>query len=178
MKGIVFNVLEQLVSRNFGEDTWDAILDASDLDGAYTSLGSYPDGDLMKLVAAASDALDMPPNDVIFWFGRNALPVFAGHYPQLFAAHDSTQSFVITLNEIIHPEVRKLYPGADVPMFDFSSRDGVLLMGYRSPRKLCAFAEGLINGAADHFGDRVTIDQPHCMNRGDDHCLLEITFAT
>ena len=177
MKGVVFNLLEQLVARDFGEDTWDALLDASGLDGVYTSLGSYPDEDLGKLVSAASDALDMPADDVVRWLGRNALPLFAGHYPQLVEPHNSTRSFVLTLNEIIHPEVRKLYPGADVPEFDFDSRGEVLVMGYRSPRKLCSFAEGLLLGAADHYDERLTIEQPSCMKRGDDQCVLEITFA-
>ena len=177
MKGVVFNLLEQLVARDYGEGTWDALLEASDLEGAYTSLGSYPDEDLMKLVDAAAEELDMSPDEVVRWLGRNALPLFATRYPQLFEPHDSSQSFVLTLNEIIHPEVRKLYPGADVPVFDFSTRDGVLVMGYRSPRKLCAFAEGLLHGAADHYGERLTIEQPQCMNRGDDRCVLEIAFA-
>ena len=39
MKGVVFNLLEQLVARDYGEDTWDALLDAGGLDGVYTSLG-------------------------------------------------------------------------------------------------------------------------------------------
>jgi len=177
MKGVVFNLLEQLVARDFGEDTWDALLDASRLDGVYTSLGSYPDEDLVKLVSAASEALAMPADDVVSWLGRNALPLFAGYYPQLFEPHDCTRSFVLTLNDIIHPEVRKLYPGADVPEFDFKSRDGVLVMGYRSPRKLCSFAEGLLLGAGDHYGERLTIEQPLCMKRGDDQCVLEIGFA-
>jgi hypothetical protein len=177
MKGVVFNLLEQLVARDYGEDAWDALLDASHLDGVYTSLGNYPDEHLIRLVGAAADELDMSPDDVVRWFGRNALPLFAGRYPQLFAPHDSTRSFVLTLNEIIHPEVLKLYPGAVVPEFDFASRDGVLVMGYRSPRKLCAFAEGLLHGAADHYGERLTIDQPQCMNRGDDRCVLEIAFT-
>lgn len=177
MKGVVFNLLEQLVARDFGEDTWDALLDASALDGAYTSLGSYPDEDFVKLVSAASVALVMPADDVVSWFGRNAVPLFAGYYPQLFEPHHSTRSFVLTLNDIIHPEVRKLYPGADVPEFEFDSRDGILVMGYRSPRKLCSFAEGLLLGAADHFGERLTIAQPLCMKRGDDRCVLEIAFS-
>ena len=177
MKGVVFNLLEQLVARDFGADTWDALLDASELDGVYTSLGSYPDVDLAKLVSAASDTLGMPADDVVLWFGRNALPLFAEHYPQLFAPHDSTRSFVLTLNDIIHPEVRKLYPGADVPEFDFDVRDGVVVMGYHSPRKLCSFAEGLLLGAADHYGERLTIEQPVCMKRGDAQCVLEIAFA-
>lgn len=176
VKGVVFNVLEQLVARDHGEETWDALLDVAGLDGAYTSLGSYPDEDLMRLVDAASVELGLTSDEVVRWFGRSALPLFATRYPQLFEPHDSTRSFVLTLNDIIHPEVRKLYPGADVPVFDFEERNGVLIMGYRSPRKMCAFAEGLLHGAADHYGEQLTIDQPRCMNRGDDRCVLEIGF--
>jgi hypothetical protein len=177
MKGVVFNLLEQLVARNFGEDTWDAVLEASSLQGVYTSLGHYPDEDLVKLVRAAAAALSMPADDVVVWFGRNALPLFAGRYPQLFAPHDSARSFVLTLNDIIHPEVRKLYPGADVPEFDFELRDEVLLMGYRSSRRLCSFAEGLLLGAADHYSERLTFAQPSCMKRGDERCVLELAFT-
>jgi len=178
VKGIVFNLLEQVVARDFGEDTWDALLEESGLDGVYTSLGSYPDDDLRKLVSAASGPLSLPPNDVISWFGRNALPLFAERYPQLFEPHASARSFVLTLNDIIHPEVRKLYPGIDVPEFDFGVRDELLVMEYRSPRKLCAFAEGLLLGTADHYGERLTIEQPSCMLRGDDRCVIEIAFTS
>jgi hypothetical protein len=177
MKGVVFNLLEQLIARDYGEETWDTLLEEAELDGVYTSLGSYADEDLMKLVDAAAPELDMSADEVVRWLGRNALPLFAVHYPQLFEPHDSTQSFVLTLNEIIHPEVRKLYPGADVPVFDFATRNGNLVMGYKSPRKMCAFAEGLLHGAADHYNERLTIEQPQCMNRGDDRCVLEIAFT-
>ena len=50
-------------------------------------------------------------------------------------------------------------------------------MIYRSQRKLCALAEGLIEGAAEQFGETVTIRHPQCMHRGDEHCRLELTFA-
>lgn len=178
MKGIVYNLLEQIVTREHGEETWDDLLDAADLEGSYTSLGSYADADLMKLVGAASRTLDTPPDEIVRWFGRNALPLFAERYPQLFERHGSGRTFVLTLNDIIHPEVRKLYPGADVPEFDFESRaDGRLLMGYRSQRKLCSFAEGLLEGTAEHFGERLDMHHPECMKRGDERCVLDISFA-
>lgn len=177
MKGVVFNLLEQLVARDYGEDVWDGLLDAGGLDGAYTSLGSYPDEDLGKLVSAAAGALSVPADEVVFWFGRNALPLFAVRYPHLFEPHQSALPFVLTLNEIIHPEVRKLYPGADVPEFDFDVGEGTLVMGYRSPRKLCSFAEGLLTGTADLYHEQVTIRQPSCMKRGDARCVLEIAFV-
>jgi Haem-NO-binding len=179
MKGIVFNLLEEIVVREHGVDTWDALLDAAGVDGVYTSLGSYPDADLMALVGAASQALSLPADDVVRWYGRNALPLLGERYPAFFAPHDDVRGFVLTLNEIIHPEVRKLYPGADTPDFDFDASDpDRLVMDYRSARRLCAFAEGLLLGAGDHFGQQLDIAQPECMHRGDERCLIEIGFRS
>ena len=177
MKGVVFLLFEQIVARDHGEDTWDALLDASGLDGVFVSLGGYADEDLFRLVRAAAEAWDMAPDQVMQWLGRNALPLFAERYPQLFEPHDTTRAFVLTLNDIIHPEVRKLFPGADVPEFDVDDRGPLLVMGYRSRRRMCSFAEGLLHGSADHFGEGAVIEQPSCMKRGDDHCVLEIAFA-
>jgi hypothetical protein len=177
VKGVVFNLLEAAVTREHGDEAWDDLLAAAGLVGAYTSLGSYADDELGKLVRAASETLGQPPQDVIRWFGREALPALAQAYPGFFTGHTETRSFVLTLNDIIHPEVRKLYPGADVPVFDFDEADdGTLRMGYASHRRMCAFAEGLIEGAAAHFGERVTITQPACMLRGDAHCDLVLAF--
>ena len=176
MKGIVYNLLEECVSRDYGEDVWDDLLESAGIDGVYTSLGSYPDQDLFAIVAAASEALAQPVDVIIRWFGRNAVPLLASQYPDFFQPHRTTRSFVLTLNEIIHPEVRKVYPGADVPVFDFEGSSDVLAMGYSSSRKLCAFAEGLLEGAADHYGEQIIIEQPRCMLRGDERCVLEISL--
>lgn len=179
MKGIVFNLLEEIVVREHGDETWDALLDAAGVDGVYTSLGSYPDSDLLALVGAASTALSLPADDVVRWYGRNALPLLAERYPAFFEPHRDARTFVLTLNEIIHPEVRKLYPGAETPDFAFDASDpDRLVMDYRSSRRLCAFAEGLLLGAGDHFGQQVAIEQPECMHRGDERCLIEIGFSS
>ncbi len=178
MKGIVFNVVQEVVSSAYGEEVWDSLLDAAGLDGAYTSLGSYPDEDFHLLVAAASAALDTPPADVIRNLGRGALPLLAGRYPSLFAPYMSTRPFLLTLNDIIHPEVRKLYPGADVPEFDFDDSDpDILAIGYYSHRRLCSLAEGFIHGAADHYGEQAMVEQPTCVNAGDDHCVISCSFT-
>lgn len=175
MQGVVFNFLEEVVTAAHGEDAWDAIVDRSGTEGVYTSLGSYPDEELSRLVGAASELLDVPADDVVRWFGRNAMPLFAQRYEALFAAHDGTRSFVLALNDTIHPEVRKLYPAAQTPEFDFdASSPDRLVLEYRSPRRLCAFGEGPIYGCADHYGEAVTVDHPVCLKRGDDRCELVI----
>jgi hypothetical protein len=178
MKGIIFNLLEEVVTQEFGEATWDQLLEAAQVDGTFTSLGNYPDADLFKLVGAASAALKQPPDAVVRWFGVKALPLLAKKYPGFFDKHRTTRPFILTLNGIIHPEVRKLYPGADTPDFDFdTSSPDLLVMIYRSKRKLCALVEGFVEGAAGHFGETVGMQHPQCMHRGDEHCRLEFSFA-
>ena len=178
MKGIIFNLLEEVVRNEYGDDTWDAWLEAAQLDGVYTSVGSYPEQDLIKLVTAAAATLEMPADAVVRWFGHAAVPVLAEKYPQFFDGHQSTRSFLLTLNDIIHPEVRKIYPGADVPEFDYdtTSSDQALIMGYKSTRRLCALAEGFIAGTTAYYGETLTFDQPQCMKRGDSRCEFRITF--
>lgn len=175
MKGIVFNVLEEVVVANYGETVWDNLLEAAGSNGVYTSLATYPDDQIMRLVQAASDALGLPAADVVRWFGRNAIPRFAARYPVFFNAHTSTRPFVLALNTIIHPEVRKIYTGAQCPHFDFQDdADGSLLIGYRSPRKLCAIAHGFIEGVADHYHEEVQVDHLNCMHKGDAQCLMRM----
>ncbi len=178
MKGIVFNLLEELVRRDYGENSWDALLESAGLEGAYTSLGSYPDEELVLLVAEASRVLRKPVEAILRWFGRNAMPLLAEKYPSFFAGPPTTRRFLLTLNNIIHPEVRKLYPGAHVPMFDFdSSSPDVLVVGYKSERKLCALAHGFVEGAADHYREALSFVQTQCMHRGDDKCVFRIAFS-
>ncbi|MGH7805640.1 MAG: heme NO-binding domain-containing protein, partial [Candidatus Binatia bacterium] len=69
MKGIVFNLLEQAVVDAHGDDTWESLLENAGVEGAYTAVGNYPNDELQRLVKAASDALDLPPDDVVRWFG-------------------------------------------------------------------------------------------------------------
>ncbi len=178
MKGIIFNLAEEAVCRSHGEDTWDQILDGAGLSGSYTSLGSYPDEDLFAILAEAGRLLGSDPQTMLREVAEGAMPLLAKRYPDFFDAHQDTCSFALTLNDIIHPEVRKLYPGARVPMFSYDRLGpNTLIMGYSSERRLCLLAEGFVTGAARHYGQQVVIEQSSCMLRGDETCLLQCEFS-
>ena len=80
MKGIVFNLLQEAVEQAHGDDAWDAILGDAGMPGIYTSLGSYPDEDLTRLVAAAAARLGLPADVVVRWFGGRALHLLCVTY--------------------------------------------------------------------------------------------------
>lgn len=178
MKGIIFNLAEEVVAAAHGPETWDALLEESGASGAYTSLGSYPDSELIAILTAASARLGMPVADVLRWFGRSAMPLIAQRFPAFFTGVPNLQGFILSLNTIIHAEVRKLYAGATCPHFDFAlQNNGQLHMTYHSPRQLCALVEGFVTGAADHFGETVTIDHGQCTRHGAPACTFLVHSA-
>ena len=104
MKGVVYNLLEEAVVEKFGADIWDDLLDDAGVAGAYTSLGNYTDDEIIALVNAAAAKLDMTSGDVLRWFGEQAMPLLKQRYPNFFAPHSSSRTFVLSVNNIIHPK--------------------------------------------------------------------------
>lgn len=177
MKGIIFNLLQEAVTRQYGADMWDDLIDAAEVDGAYTSLGNYADDEVTALVVQAAKALDLSAGEVLRWFGHSTIPMLAERYPEFFTRHDDARSFLLTLNSIIHPEVRKVYPGATPPVFGFDdSQPDALVMTYASRRRLCMLAEGFVTGSAAHFGQQVRMQHAQCMHEGAAHCVFELQF--
>lgn len=177
MKGVIFNLLEDVVTAAHGAQAWPDLVDAAGVDGVYTSLGSYPDAEILALVDTAAAIQGLSPASVLRWFGRGAMPLLALRFPELFVRHHTARSFIATANDIIHPEVRKLYAGARCPHFHFTDADdGRLLIGYQSPRRMCALVEGFVAGASDHFGVTVAVEHLACMMQGHPLCRLAVDW--
>ncbi|TDL10232.1 heme NO-binding protein [Mycolicibacterium obuense] len=178
MKGVLFNVVEEVVSHEWGEQMWDNLLLDCNLDGAYTALGNYPDAELVALGRAAAQRLGCSLDDVLRLLGQLAFEPLLARYRSLEEPPESMRAFLPTVNELIHPEVLKLYPGASVPRFALRDDGDHLELDYVSIRNMCVLAEGLVLGLAGHYGEHVTVDQSRCKQRGDDRCTIRITGAS
>jgi hypothetical protein len=179
MKGVVFNTLGEMVEEKLGIEVWDQALLTADpaSGGSYTAAGSYDDEELLQIVTTLSEMSGVAVPQLIHDFGVFLLGAFARRYPQFFV-DVTVRQFLLNVDGIIHDEVRKLYPDAGVPSFDYEEpAPDQLIMLYRSPRKMCTLAEGLIRGAGGHFGVEIGIEHPTCLHRGDDHCRLELRFG-
>ena len=101
---------------------------------------------------------------------------FYQRFPQFFD-HDGLFPFLLSVDHLIHVEVRKLFPDAGVPHFEYHEQlPDRLTMVYQSPRKLCKLAEGLIDGSAKHFNQAYHLTHDVCMHKGDDCCHLLVTL--
>ncbi len=177
MKGIVFAALEQVVTKDAGADAWDDLLAEEKLSGAYSTVGSYPDAELVALVGAWARRSGRTVDASLRLFGIEAAGIFHDRFSALFAAHSDTISFLRSLDSVVHREVRKLYPGAETPQFEvIDGGPGRVVLVYRSTKGLCALAEGLLVGSTAVFRERVEVRQIACVHHGDADCRFDCTF--
>lgn len=178
MKGVIFNVVQEVVEEAFGADFWDDVVDLAGVDGSYTSLGSYDDADLIAIVGAIAELARVSRNDVLVLAGRQGFARLAGRHAELLAGLEGWRDVLDRLDGIIHPEVRKIYPDAEVPSFDANHVTGggsdVVLLEYASARHLCGLADGLIRGLGDWYEADLQVRHLSCVHRGDDKCHMEV----
>ncbi len=161
MKGVVFTEFLEMVEALHSADMVDDLIDEAALPsgGAYTSVGTYPFSEMAALVGLLSKKTSTPVPALLQAFGRHLLSRFVVGYPQFFEVEGGAFSFLERLDGYIHVEVRKLYPDAELPRFETERRGDVLVLRYRSERKLADLAEGLLRGAIEHFGEVLTLDR-------------------
>lgn len=178
MKGIVFNILEEMTEEQFGMQMWNEILDeATKSTGVFTAGKNYPDDNLFEIIGIASKKLNLPAETIVGAFGEYMFHRLNERHPVFIEKEPTLKSFLKSIESVIHVEVNKLYQDLNLPSFEyFDNSDDHLIMRYRSPRKLCILAEGLIRGASNHYAQRITLSHSTCMHKGDAYCDLEITF--
>lgn len=179
MKGVVFNIFEGFVSEGWGEEAYEALLDACPLhgDGVYVGPETYPDADLIALVTKACERFGVAPEDALRAFGRYMFPQLAAKFTAFLEGHDA-RSFLLSVHDVIHVEVRKLFPDAVTPSFHYEPLDdGGLVVEYTSARQLCHLMEGLLDGVATHFDEPLAHHHATCMHHGAPHCRFELQFA-
>lgn len=160
MKGIVFTEFLDMTEARFSADIADRMITEAALPsgGAYTSVGTYDIKEMVALLSALSSLTGTPVSQLLEEFGRHLFPRFVATFPDFFIGVTSSFQFLASVDSVVHLEVRKLYPDAELPTFKCREvSGGRMLMEYRSDRNLPDLAEGLIRGCAQHFGEDLSI---------------------
>ncbi len=162
MKGLVFTELLEYVENNFGFDMADKIIEEANLEngGSFTQAGNYPFEELVKLLVALSKESNIEIPKLLEIFGEHMFTKLISLNPQLKYNFKSCLDLISNVDNIIHPEVQKLYPGADLPAFNLIEKfDNKIVIDYISSKHLEPFAIGLMRGSAKSFGEKINIKQ-------------------
>ena len=114
--------------------------------------------ELVRLVTALSNATGLNTQQLIFIFGEQLFQRFSVNYPTLFGNVHNAFDFLSHIDGVIHVEVRKLYPDAELPKLECEQPSpNELTILYSSPRGFGDLAAGLIAGCIKHFDEPISV---------------------
>jgi hypothetical protein len=161
MKGVVFTEFLEMVEAKFGLELVDQLIESSQLPsgGAYTSVGTYSYQELIELVGHLSNKSSVPVPELVKAFGHYLFQRFITLYPFVLKGVQTASQFLASVEGLIHVEVKKLYPDAELPELDFQAGEKGWDLVYRSARPFADLCEGLVSECLEHFGDRGTLSR-------------------
>ena len=162
MYGIINKAIKDLVVTNFGDEAWSEILEKlHNPNDEFTNLETYDDSLTYDLVGAASEVLNVRPDEVLYLFGKHwiiytkkngygALMDMFGH------------SFIESLKNLNQLHMRMGYsmPNMKAPSFKvIENDDSSIDLEYHSSRQgLSSMVIGLLDGMAAKFDEAIEIE--------------------
>ena len=162
MKGVVFTEFQELVEKKFGMEMYDRLVQRCELstEGAYTSVGTYDHSELLQMVVKLAEATELPVSALVHAFGKHLFQKFTAGSPHLLKHINNSVDLLGNVEGFIHVEVRKLYPDAELPTFEFDQiEEGKWELTYKSTRPFADLAHGLVEAAVEHFDDPIDIER-------------------
>jgi hypothetical protein len=179
MHGILFTELRRYVGTKLGKETWNDLLKNAGLETkAYMPFEAYPDEEMMALVATASKMTGQPTSNILQDFGEFIAPDLLIMYQGLIKPEWRTLDVLEHTEATIHTVVRQKNAGAEPPELVSERRNpGEVVITYRSARKMCDVAKGIIKGMAEHYNEQVAITESSCMLKGDAACVISVKLV-
>ena len=162
MYGMVNKAVRGFVLKTFDKDTWTRIHSAAGTDENFVSMQAYDDAVTYNLVGAAHAELGIPVPDILHNFGRYWVSDIATEsYANLMAkTGGGFVDFVKNLDHM-HERIRVTFPNYQPPSFRvLTLEENKIQVDYYSHREgLLDFVEGLFQGLAEHYDEKITIQK-------------------
>ena len=149
-----------MVEESFSIEVADEMITLSNLEsnGVYTAVGTYDHHEMVEMVTQLSKLTGIEAASLLQAYGELLFTKFAEGYGMFFSGVENAFQMLKQVDSYIHIEVKKLYPDAELPTFEYEEPgENQLLMKYTSPRGFGAFAKGLIIGCVKHFDEDIDI---------------------
>jgi predicted hydrocarbon binding protein len=179
MRGLIFTTLLDMLEDNYGIQTVNEVLESCDFShqGAFTAGGDYPDTEIESLLKAIETKTGIGREDALHSFGLYMFENLKLKFGAIIDPFESAKELLANVDNVIHHEVMKLYPNKSLVVFEYEDTSAeTLIMVYKSKRKMCSLATGLIHAVGNHFETKININHEYCMLKGDQSCRFEMRF--
>lgn len=175
MHGLIFFYLHKFAERFPTGSTSRSGSSSSASTQKHLPSGVYPDADAVAMLDDLAAAAGRPLADVVTEFGEFLAPHLVKVAGTFIDPAWKTLDLIEHTEAIIHRMVRSTNPGAAPPVLEaFRAAPDEVQLVYSSRRQLCPLAIGIVRGLATHYQERVVIEEPSCMLRGDAFCSFVV----
>ncbi|MEM7277094.1 MAG: heme NO-binding domain-containing protein [Pseudomonadota bacterium] len=181
MYGLVNRGIRDLAIKEGGDELWARIRERAGVElDDFLSMQAYEDDVTVALVGAASAELDVSAYDLLRRFGHHWV-LFTGsegYGPLMDISGDSLEHFLMNLDQM-HARIKMSMPELDPPSFVCEKADDkTIMVQYFSNREgLAAMVVGLLEGLAEKFGDKATVELVSEKQVVSDADVLRISLA-
>lgn len=161
MYGLVNKAIEDLITINFSEATWQEVKEKAKVkQDMFVSMDAYDDAITYNLVGAASEVLHLSPENVLIEFGKFWITYTGqkGYGDLMNMGGDNLVDFLKNLNTM-HARLGMSYEKLLPPSFICEEIDEqTLRLKYYSKRKgLAPMVIGLLQGLGERFDKQLDI---------------------
>jgi len=183
MHGLIFVTWEKFLAERFGSSLLNDYRNAIGETAATAPLTSrvYDDATLLAGVGAACQLTRLPAETLLREYGRyfvnNGLTSHLCAY--LLTQVHNGQELLLTMRQA-HQQMRRTPDGLTPPLFGYEDLPGDphgFVLIYDSARQVCPVLWGCIEGAAERYGESVSIVERACMKKGAAACRFEVHFS-
>lgn len=176
MQGLIFKELKDYLSKKLGSEFWDDLRKQAGVQTTlYAPVQSYPDTELLALLAKGAERLGVPIQGMLEEFGRYTAQGFFRTRSHFINPQWDYLELLMHGPEIL-AQIEKHHT-SDSPAASLQvARDAPdqVTMRYSSPRKLCSFAKGMMKGLAKHYHVEIMIEEPRCQLKGQAECVYVV----
>ncbi|WP_196593050.1 heme NO-binding domain-containing protein [Pectinatus sottacetonis] len=174
MKGTIVGTWVRTCKKLWGNDLVKEVMQEIGLESNHIFLPSEDINDATAQSLGNIIAKKLGKSSAEIWhaIGRDNAETFFEFYPGFFQ-RENLHAFLSSLHDI-HVEITRLIPGANPPGIEIKniSSDESLFI-YRSKRKMFNYFRGLLDGAAAHYHESITIT---VVESGSDFLKLKLKF--
>jgi methyl-accepting chemotaxis protein len=174
MKGTVVSTWMKTNRKLFGDSSTNEAMDYIGWGSAkiFSPIENVDDNEVKKLIAYIAKKQNMEVGLLWRKIGQDNIQAFSQDYPAFFK-HDNVYSFLKSMFDV-HVVMTKKFAGAKPPLVliePISSREAIF--SYNSSRGMFDYFLGMLDGACEHFNEKVKIEE---VSKNESELKLKLIF--
>lgn len=179
MHGIVHKTLEEYVVERTDDDTWDTIVEQSDLEPRlYLPVSHYDDEEIDAVLETLSGMASQDRTAIERDFGRRLAPellsTFSAHIN-----HDRDLPALLAGLEDVYDDIKTATEETSLPALSctLESEHAIVTYDTHRDRRYCGLAHGILEGFVAAFDADATVTEADCVEEGADACRFRVDLA-